>query len=266
MIKRIDSEEGETFSKRLESLQKYIENLKKEELLDIVLNIGTIPEKYVPSSANEKVYSKVSEVVLAKVFSELGFYSKPINARQNTGDVTIESKHFNYSVMSDCKCFRQTRTAKNQKDFKVASLKSWSKGFDYSLLVVPEYHVYRSSSIFKQASLFNVQIIYWETLYFLLKEGVSESVQFNFESLFNFNSGETNTQAILKGFLHKEIDTSELVSSYNHRSEIEKQELYFQINEIEKLSKEELMTRLISELGLENKIERINKQQENWGG
>ena len=78
-----------------------------------------------------------------------------LRTRGNSADVYSKSK--NYTLVSDAKCFRLSRTAKNQKDFKVKALDDWRRQDTYALLVSPlsQYPVDKSQ-IYPQAFSQNV--------------------------------------------------------------------------------------------------------------
>ena len=67
-------------------------------------------------------------MVLARAFRELGLKSTVLRERSDSADVIAESKFHCYTLVADAKSFRLSRTAKNQKDFKVTALSNWSEG------------------------------------------------------------------------------------------------------------------------------------------
>jgi hypothetical protein len=44
------------------------------------------------------------------------------------------------SAIADAKAFRLSRTAKNQKDFKIQAMDSWKRGKPFAMVVCPIYH------------------------------------------------------------------------------------------------------------------------------
>lgn len=90
-------------------------------------------------------------------------------------------------MVADAKCFRLSRTAKNQKDFKVANLSSWRGAEnEYAVLVAPYYqYPQKSSQIYSKALENNVCLLSWEHLAILLECGVKESSDFTLESIWN---------------------------------------------------------------------------------
>jgi type II restriction enzyme len=76
-------------------------------------------------STHEKLYAKMSDCVVAHLFTKLGFETKVLIERADCADVVARNLFHNYSFAADSKVFRLSRTAKNQKDFKVNSMKEW---------------------------------------------------------------------------------------------------------------------------------------------
>lgn len=97
------------------ALEDEIFSLSKNNFIPLVTEIGSIPESIEHDSTEEKLYSKVSDIVLAKCFQELGLKSTVLRERANSADVEAKSKYHNYSLVGDAKAFRLSRTAKNQK-------------------------------------------------------------------------------------------------------------------------------------------------------
>ncbi len=64
-----------------------------------------------------------------------------------------------YSFVTDTKAFKLSRTAKNQKDFKIQTMDVWKHGKPYAMLVCPVYQLpARTSRIYQQASTRSVCI------------------------------------------------------------------------------------------------------------
>ncbi|MCL2270308.1 MAG: HindIII family type II restriction endonuclease, partial [Treponema sp.] len=70
-IIKVESEKR-TFLTSSEMIQSMVFDLKKEDIIPIITEIGSIPEDIVHDSSEEKLYAKVSDIVLAKCFQELG--------------------------------------------------------------------------------------------------------------------------------------------------------------------------------------------------
>ena len=114
-INKIDDH---SFEEMIPIIDKYINNLHKKDFINIIENIGGIPESIIPSSSKEKLYSKASDIVLARCFKCLGLDSEVLHSRGNSADVIATSNLHHYNLVADAKCFRYSRTAKNQKDYK----------------------------------------------------------------------------------------------------------------------------------------------------
>jgi type II restriction enzyme len=110
-----------------------------EGFSDILQQIGTIPEAIAHDSKEEKLFAKVSDAVLSRAFRELGLKSAVLSQRTDAADVTAQSNIHGYTLVADAKAFRLSRTAKNQKDFKVSSLSGWRKDADYAVLCSPYF-------------------------------------------------------------------------------------------------------------------------------
>lgn len=155
--------------------------------LDILKQIGTIPESIDHDSTEEKLFSKASDAVLTKAFREIGLKSTVLTERGDSADVIAESKIYGYTLVADAKAFRMSRTAKNQKDFKVVLLSGWRKDADYSVLCSPYFqYPNRKSQIFQQAIDNNVCLLSWEHMIFLIQNGIRESVNLNLSPIWNF--------------------------------------------------------------------------------
>ena len=176
----------------------YVNMLSFEDFLSILSEIGTIPERIEHDSTEEKLYSKATDIVLSRSFSELGLKSKVLTERANSADVLAESIFHNYSLVGDAKAFRLSRTAKNQKDFKVKSMNDWrGDENDYAVLVSP-YNQYpnTASQIYSQALTVNVCLLSWEHLYFLLSNKIKESEECNLSFIWNISNKIANNPGL----------------------------------------------------------------------
>ena len=161
-------------------------NLDKD-FTDILKQIGTIPEAIEHDSTEEKLFSKVSDAVLARAFREIGLKSTVLKERGDSADVLAESPIHGYTLVADAKAFRMSRTAKNQKDFKVAALSAWRKDSEYAVLCSPYFqYPLKSSQIYAQAIQNNVCLLSWEHLLFIIQHGVKETEERNLAKLWGF--------------------------------------------------------------------------------
>jgi type II restriction enzyme len=86
-----------------------------------------------------------------------------MGGRGDTADVEACTKQ--YCFVADAKSFRLSRTAKNQKDFKVQALDGWRRDKQYAMLVCPIYQLpAKSSQIYQQASARNICIFTYSHL------------------------------------------------------------------------------------------------------
>ncbi|HEY9269272.1 MAG TPA: HindIII family type II restriction endonuclease [Methylotenera sp.] len=155
-------------SNRMESeLTNEIKNKGILALLDHLRLCGDIPESYSHDSSEEKLYSKYTDSLLCESFKMLGLKSLVIKERGDAADVDAYAKNFNF--VADAKSFRLSRTAKNQKDFKVQAMDGWRRDKNYAMVVCPIYQLPASQSqIYQQASSRNVCIFTYSHLAMLL--------------------------------------------------------------------------------------------------
>jgi hypothetical protein len=129
---------------------------------------GVIPESFRHDSSEEKLYSKYTDILLALAFEQLGLTSLVLTERADAADVECVSQ--NLSFVADAKAFRLSRTAKNQKDFKINSMHTWKRGKPFAMVVCPLYQLPSSQSqIYQQASTMNVCIFSYAHLVVLLR-------------------------------------------------------------------------------------------------
>lgn len=157
------------------------------DFIDILRQIGTIPEAISHDSTEEKLFSKASDAVLARAFREIGLKSTVIRERGDSADVLAKSPIYGYTLAADAKAFRMSRTAKNQKDFKVTALSGWRREAEYAVLCSPYFqYPITKSQIYAQAIQNNVCLLSWEHLIFLIVNGIKETTELNFSTLWNF--------------------------------------------------------------------------------
>lgn len=177
---------GLNFIEASNRLQHIIFGLSRADVLGLITEIGTIPEDIGHDSTEEKLYTKVSDILFAKALKEMNLEVQVLSQRADCADIIAQSHYHNYSLVGDAKAFRLSRTAKNAKDFKVTSMVHWRGDCDYSVLTCPYYQYPKSNSqIYKDALDGNVSLFSWEYLYILLKEGVSETANFCLKEIWN---------------------------------------------------------------------------------
>lgn len=177
---------GLDFQQASSKLQDTIFNLRKADILKLIVEIGTIPEDIGHDSTEEKLYTKASDILFAKALKEMNLEVSVLTQRADCADIVAQSHYHRYSLVGDAKAFRLSRTAKNAKDFKVTSMAHWRGDCDFSVLACPYYQYPKSTSqIYKDALDNNISLFSWEYLYILLKEGVKEDSSTNLRELFN---------------------------------------------------------------------------------
>lgn len=150
-----------------ETLEKHLFNISQKELDENIVECGILPEMFSQNGSEEKIWAKFSDIILAHALSFLGIETSVLGARGNSADVFGKSK--DYTIVGDAKTFRLSRTAKNQKDFKISALDTWRKKNNFALLVAPlmQYPTNRSQ-IYEQAIKKNVTLLSYTHLHFLL--------------------------------------------------------------------------------------------------
>jgi type II restriction enzyme len=157
------SKEKDAFDK----LESKVATFSNEELRENLVSFGILPEIFDHDSSEEKLWAKLSDILLSRTLNELGIEAEVISARGNAADVFGKTK--NYKIVGDAKTFRLSRTAKNQKDFKIEALDTWRQSNNYALLVAPLLQFpTNKSQIYAQAIAKNVTIISYTHLHFLL--------------------------------------------------------------------------------------------------
>lgn len=157
-------------------LEESVSAFSPAQLLEALLECGVIPEAFDHDSSEEKLWAKYCDILLAMALTALGVKAKVIRMRGNSADVQAEGP--NYTLVGDAKAFRLSRTAKNQKDFKIAALDDWRKADTYACLVGPLTQFPNTrSQIYEQAVRRNVTLISYTHLRFVLEHGSSASVE-----------------------------------------------------------------------------------------
>ena len=276
---KITEESEHDFVRASTQLEELIFSCTKNDILNIITAIGTIPEDIRHDSSEEKLYTKVSDIVLAKALQEMGYEVRVLRERADCADIIAQSKFHEYSLVGDAKAFRLSRTAKNAKDFKVKSMVHWREDCDYSVLACPYFQYPKSSSqIYKDALDGNVSLFSWELLYILLKEDVKETQDVCLKEFWNQSaiiSATTTNDMTKENFLNtqnkniaKIINITEdkfenyFASVKRHLVERGKEEIHYYENEIERvkgLNLEEAIQELRARMKLDSKIETINK-------
>lgn len=156
-IKHSQGDFGADTARLEQDLADEIGRLGSGALIGHLRLCGAIPEAYAYDSSAEKLYAKYTDVVIHEAFKAIGLASTVLNERVDTADV--ECVCDSYSFVADAKAFRLSRTAKNQKDFKVQALDNWKHGKRFAMVVCPVYQLpSRTSQIYQQAIARSVSV------------------------------------------------------------------------------------------------------------
>ena len=151
-------------STRVEAeLSEEIKDNGLRALLDHLRLCSAIPESYGHDTSEEKLYSKYTDAPISAAYSFMGLESVVLTERADAADVEAVAEDF--SFVADAKVFRLSRTAKNQKDFKVQAMDGWKRGKPHAMVVCPLYQLpSRHSQIYQQAGSRNVCVFSYSHL------------------------------------------------------------------------------------------------------
>lgn len=266
-----------SFPDATQRLQERIYALDRAHTIQLVSQIGSIPEDIGHDSTAEKLYAKVSDILLAKSLIEMNLEATVLTQRADCADVVAQSHYHRYSLVGDAKAFRLSRTARNAKDYKVNSMAIWKGDSEYAVLVCPYFQYPKSNSqIYKEALSGNIALFSWEYLYILLKEGIRESSSINLSALWNQSGiiSKTTTVSNSKScFLNQQnqniskilkITPEKFYEYFNsvkelivERGNTEIQYYEQEIERVKQLNREEAIAELLRNLKLESKIATI---------
>ena len=241
---------------------------------------GAIPEKYGHDTSEEKLYSKYTDIALAKAYAEMGITSIVLKERADTADVEcVTSK---YSFVADAKAFRLSRTAKNQKDFKIQAMDNWKKGKPYAMVVCPVYQLpSRTSQIYHQAITRGVCVSTYTHLSVLVRYARQESLDKSIDLLQDIfktvdilnpsKSASTYWQAINRTMIEfdpsiRDIWIEEKKASSESIYLAKEEALQFLASERERimqLSKEEAIQEILKSSKIDNRILSVRSVSEN---
>ncbi|MEO8150860.1 MAG: HindIII family type II restriction endonuclease [Bacteroidia bacterium] len=258
-----------------DKLEKHLLKTTKKELSENIIECGILPEMFGHDSSEEKLWAKLSDIILAQSLNHLGIKSEVIGARGNAADVRGEAKL--YTIVGDAKTFRLSRSAKNQKDFKVAALSSWRQINNYAFLVAPlNQYPNNKSQIYFQAVEGNVTLLSYTHLYFLLDFYKGQDLREIWETGNNiqkavgkiqWNTSQNYWTAIDKSVSNAVNKTAAHLKKYKQleidkTKEIGEEGIAYwrnKIIEFSKLSKAEAIKLLIKSEKIEAKIKTIEK-------
>ncbi|NLO18986.1 MAG: HindIII family type II restriction endonuclease [Ignavibacteria bacterium] len=256
-------------------LEKEVLKLTKKEISQSIIDCGILPEIFTHDSSEEKLWAKFTDILLAASLTFLNIPSEVLRTRGDSADVFGKAK--NYSIVADAKTFRLSRTAKNQKDFKVKALDDWRKGNNYALLVSPLIqYPSRRSQIYFQAIDKNVTLLSYTHLNLMLTYNDNKDFKPLWEVGKNLKAKLNSTEQQQAEIYWENIDKSvckilnineDALSNIKtlemqKTKEIGQEGIDFwqnKIKEYKKLSKEEAINRLIASEKIETKIKTIMK-------
>jgi len=162
-IEVVSGKFGDNAERIEQEISKEISKENTGVVVDHLRLCGVIPEKYQHDSSAEKLYSKYTDVLLTLAFRSMGMKSNIFTERADAADVEGFGKDF--SLVADAKAMRLSRTAKNQKDFKVEAMDKWKYGREFAIVVAPLYQLpSKASQIYSQATTRNVCILSYSHL------------------------------------------------------------------------------------------------------
>lgn len=279
LIIEVQTNSKKSFVDATHRLIAYVEHLSRKSISDILVDIGAIPQSIKPSSSEEKLYSKVTDIVLSRCFEELGLQSEVLESRGNSADVQAKSQFHGYTLVADSKAMRLSRTAKNQKDFKVGALgDNWVRDNDtFAVLCCPLYqYPSKKSQIYEQALNNRTCFISWEHLKYLVDNNVKEDNDFSLEPIWSYpirlsrsitvnrdcNFFDKVNEIICTRISRKEYDFEKNIAIYYKsvaNRALQEREIILneKISEIKKLTKEEAINILVEQE--QKKTEQMDK-------
>jgi type II restriction enzyme len=279
-IRKLNGNFGADTDRLEKELEEEISKSGVTVLIDHLRLCGNIPESYGHDTSEEKLYSKYTDCLLSLSYKTLGLKSLVLKERADAADVEAFAK--NYSFVADAKSFRLSRTAKNQKDFKVQAIDGWKRGKPYAMVVCPIYQLPNTSSqIYQQATTRNVCVFTYSHLALLLTfsetEGKTKAQQLLekiFQTISALNPSKNATDywlAINKTMLSfsRKIEplwNSEKQAATQSISIAKEEALTFLAQEREKImrmSHKEALKELIKAHKIESRIKTINAISDN---
>lgn len=267
---------GDDSTKMIEELRSEIARDGKEALLDHLRLCGAMPEQYGHDSSEEKLYSKYTDAVICESLSAIGLRGAIITARADSADVQARGR--NYSLVADAKAFRLSRTAKNQKDFKVQAMDGWRQGLDFAAIVCPIYQLPgRTSQIYQQAIARNVCILSYSHLAALVGVGMrrkppaaEESLHELLKTISLLHPSKSATdywtglnRSLLTSLEHdSDLWTAEKTASFEALGVVKDESLRYlrsERNRLLGLSHEEALAELIRLAGIDSRIAKVER-------
>jgi|TARA_B100001093_G_C26784917_1_gene996230 hypothetical protein len=282
-VKKINDLSGD-FASNSELIEKELGLELQTNGIDTLLNhlrlCGNIPESYGHDTSEEKQYSKYTDALLSFAYKSIGLKSLVISERADVADVEAFGNDF--SFVADAKAFRLSRTAKNQKDFKVQAMDRWKHGKPYAMVVCPIYQLpSRNSQIYLQAITRNVCVFTYSHLSLLVRfaneNGKSNAEELLFEIFKTISALNPSKSAVdywlginktILGYSKSifELWQDEKVAAKESIEIAKVEALKYLSSEREKIMKmthQEALKALVKSSKIESKIITINKISDN---
>ena len=279
-ISRVSGDFGIDSSRVEQEMSNEIERRGITSLLGHLRLCGAIPEEYGHDSSEEKLYSKYTDVVIHEAFTAMGFTSVVLRERADVADVECVS--VDYSFVADAKAFRLSRTAKNQKDFKVQTMDNWKHGKPFALVVCPVYQLpSRTSQIYQQAAARSVCICTYTHLAVLVRYadfvgqssaiGLLHDIFKTVEAMNPSKDAQAYWQSVNRTFLDKDasipsIWREEKVASVESIWIAREEALSFLATERERimgLSREDAIAEVLEWRKIQNRIQAVRSVNDN---
>ncbi len=250
-------------------LEDALTGMDGQTLSDSLLECGIIPELFPPSSSEEKLWAKYCDILLAHAWTYLGISSDVLRTRGDSADVFGKTE--DYTIVGDAKAFRLSRTAKNQKDFKISALNDWRKSDTYACLTAPLYqYPSRASQIYSQALQRNVTLLSYTHLRFLVDNFSGQELTPLWRITDNLSASKDAAvywQTVDSVVIRLVAQPESLLQEYKAQTVAKTKLLgeegvtFWQakIKEYKQLSQQEAVRRLIKAEKIEAKIETIRK-------
>lgn len=172
-------------------LQDWFQDKTDQDMIELLMT-AFIKDEYPDNKIEEKIFTKMVEVLIAECMSRIGFESTTLKRKNEVEDVRITKR--NQTILIDAKTYRLGRSqiAPNVKDFvKLHTFEKWIANYNSGhsedaiggLIVYPSTHEWqKQSQVYKECSNKKMPIVMlpFEVICFLLQE----KDRFNPEDLF----------------------------------------------------------------------------------
>lgn len=269
-------------TKLVAKFQEDIKKLDDDDFIEMMISCF-IPDTYRDNGKKEKLYTKLSEVVIGEWWKRLG--GEFIIPTKKSGTEDVELINENISVVCDAKIFRLGRSQKapNVKDFlKLASVKTWMDNLEkrYSqnnkiqkaiggMVTYSSLHEWEGESeVYLECTNKDTPVVMlsYEILALLLKYKSKFKVRdllkmWDYEKLFyNATKSKVKYWNVIDRFLVNLLDISE--DSYYKEIQSYRESIIISVKEYEKIISKEIddnINEIISKLNSFEKIEEVRE-------